>query len=129
MTNAFPGFLSFDVLQFLAVLGAVLILCAYAAHSLRPRGRASVGSFLCHVLGGLCLIPPAFGLLSPVAAIVPLAWVGLSLTALVLRGGLRRPGAIPPAQIPWAALAREARSGPQADVAQPCPRGPARIAA
>ena len=111
MTDAFISLQTADMLRLLGGLGLALQLLAHARAALRPQTATCNAHFATNATAGLLMFPAAWSLLAPAFAIIPAAWVGLSLFALALRRA-RTPAKPRPAEIPWSALTREATIPP-----------------
>ena len=78
------------MLQAASIVGAALILAAYAAHQAGWLGRDSIAYHLMNVLGGLVLLVVAVEAIQIGFIILEGAWTAISLVAL-LRVWMRRP--------------------------------------
>lgn len=111
MVFALPDPLLAEVIRLVGSAGLVMVLASHAACALRTGQRACALHFAVNGVAGLCMIPAAVLAGAPVLALAAAGWTLASLLGLAARRipAAPRPVAIPPAQIPWTALAREAR--------------------
>jgi predicted membrane protein len=81
------------MIQAVSIVGALLILVAYAAHQGGALGRDSITYHVLNILGGAVLLVVAVHHLQIGFIILESVWTGISVAALVRTGLSRGPGA------------------------------------